>query len=126
MEAIASTLTIAAAATAVSKTTNRHCHDYKNASKQALHTEQHHCQMRSNQALLNDLPPPQKANLDPAIVVLKDIEDSLSEELRLKGRSDRLRWALCRKKEVEGNITKHSQIETSMILNLLLSESQRK
>ena len=125
MEAIASTLTIAAAAAAISKTTKRYRHDYQEASKQASRARQHCDQMRSTQALLHDLPSAQIASLNPAIAVLKDTEDSLSEEFRLKGRGDRLRWALCRKKEVEGKITQHSQLETSMILNILLSESQR-
>ena len=72
MEVIASGLTLAGAGIRVSKTAKGLRDDYKNAKKEISHAQRQGEQLRSHQALLNELPPSKKEKLASAEASLND------------------------------------------------------
>jgi len=121
MDGVASGLTFLTAGLNVTKATKRCFDDYRDAPRQILCAQQQGQQFELNQELMNELSSLQKERISPAQISLQDAYASLLKDLPLKRRGSRVKWALGRKRDIEGRITRCNQIENSMVLNLVIA-----
>lgn len=124
MDAGASVIALGGASIQVSKTAKDYIDNYRDAGKQISHAQHQRQQLRLTLEQLNDLPPSKQERIAPAKALLKDIQEALPTTFQSARRRDKLQWTIRGKSKFEKEISPNNRIESSAILNLLVSLSQ--
>lgn len=124
METLASGLAVGGAAIQVSKTAQEVYRDYRDAGKQIPHAQNRRQQLRLNLEQLNELPQSKQECIAPAKASLHDIHETLPAIPHSNRKRDRLPWAMGGKSKLERGISQNQSVESSTMLNLLISVSQ--